>query len=465
MRLITLTGLILSFLITIASAKSDDATNDANHRIGSVISIPIKQFRESLSGYRESLPRPLSSKISISLWIITGQNNSIIVSLNRKPNTIGGEFRLFIDGFGKVGFEDYEDEDDCGFCASSMRSQSSVVISDNQWHHLVFIKSGLTAYFYVDGELTGTITAETDVVYKNSIFCTASDCREPANKSLYMNGMLDDLTIFDRSLTVEEVRTIYSLPPPDVKPVTNDPDYDAFVKQFRADLSTKVVHKQIMTHVLETYPVDSNDLILEFGVWVGNSINNIARFYPDRWIFGFDSFEGLPEDWSGLFVKGSFDLQGRLPKVRPNVFLVKGWFSDSIPQFKASLLSQFTGKSMEEVQAGGSVEIDAGGDSWNGVKQENSSSMSVHLPQRLGLLHVDCDLYSSTKTVFEHFKSNIRPGTIIVFDELLNFEGFEKHELRALYELVRDEKLAFDIIGTECIGTCQPVAIVITARS
>lgn len=461
----------LGFLIISQRALSDDVKGS------SVITIPIGAFRgygKSLTGYRENIPRPVSSKMTISLWIITGKYDSTIVSLNRKPNRNGGEFRLFIDGYGKLGFEDSEDADDCGFCTPSTGSQSSVVIADNRWHHIAFVKKGLMGYFYTDGEQTGTISSEVDIEYKNSIFCTASDCRLPKNESLYLLGMFDDLAIFDRSLSAEEVKAIYSQPPKDVSPVTNDTEYDAFVAQFQADISQKVIGKHVLSHVLETYPIDPQDLILEFGVWMASSINNIALMYPDRWIFGFDSFEGLPEDWSGLFVKGSFNLDGKLPKVRPNVFLIKGWFSDTIPQFKASLLAQFTGKSVEEVAAaqaqaatGASVDVDVQGDGWLAVGGEASASApsSVELPQRLGLLHVDCDLYSSTRTVFDHFKANIRPGTVIVFDELLNFDGFEKHEMRALYELVREEKFTFDIIGIECVGTCQPVAIVITGYS
>ena len=55
-------------------------------------------------------------------------------------------------------------------------------------------------------------------------------------------------------------------------------------------------------------------MLLEFGVFRGQSINQIARVVPDRTVHGFDSFEGLPEDWSGYNVKAEFfDQQGDLP--------------------------------------------------------------------------------------------------------------------------------------------------------
>jgi hypothetical protein len=50
-------------------------------------------------------------------------------------------------------------------------------------------------------------------------------------------------------------------------------------------------------------------LILEFGVYKGESINYIARRLPKDLIYGFDSFEGLPEFWRNGLPKGSFKIE------------------------------------------------------------------------------------------------------------------------------------------------------------
>src|SRR6185437_14972157 len=77
--------------------------------------------------------------------------------------------------------------------------------------------------------------------------------------------------------------------------------------------------------------------ILEFGVAGGHSINEIAKAAPSRPIHGFDSFEGLPEHWSGhLTTRGAFDQRGVLPKVPANVTLHKGWFDATLPAWKAA---------------------------------------------------------------------------------------------------------------------------------
>ena len=69
----------------------------------------------------------------------------------------------------------------------------------------------------------------------------------------------------------------------------------------------------------------------EFGVNEGESINYLAKRLPE--IYGFDSFEGLKEDWKGVFAQGHFDRKGKLPRVAKNVHLVKGWFDETLPGF------------------------------------------------------------------------------------------------------------------------------------
>ena len=72
----------------------------------------------------------------------------------------------------------------------------------------------------------------------------------------------------------------------------------------------------------------SRKRVLEFGVYKGGMINYQARKFPGLNFIGFDSFEGLQEQWSGMAPERTFDLGGKLPKVRPNVSLVKGWFAE-----------------------------------------------------------------------------------------------------------------------------------------
>ncbi len=146
-------------------------------------------------------------------------------------------------------------------------------------------------------------------------------------------------------------------------------------------------------------------LVVEFGVCSGNTINHIASLLPAQKIYGFDSFEGLPEEWRPGFGKGAF-ARPTLPTVLNNVDLVVGLFDRTLPAF-----------------------------------------LYTHTDQEVALLHVDCDLYSSTQLIFNQLKNRIVPGTIIVFDEYYNFPGWEMHEFRAFKEFVELNRIHYDYIG------------------
>jgi hypothetical protein len=131
-------------------------------------------------------------------------------------------------------------------------------------------------------------------------------------------------------------------------------------------------------------------VIAEFGVASGRTINYISSL-TDQEVLGFDSFEGLPEDWRTGFKKGCFR-QERLPAVNSNVKLMIGLFENTLKDY---------------------------------VK---------HLSKPISLLHIDCDIYSSTKTILSHLEPFIVPGTIIVFDEYFNYPGWHLHEFKAFRE-------------------------------
>lgn len=142
--------------------------------------------------------------------------------------------------------------------------------------------------------------------------------------------------------------------------------------------------------------VQDTGLILEFGVYDCTTINILARHFLDRTLHGFDSFQGLPEDWRKNYKKGTFKINQSLVRPAPNVLIHTGWFDDTLPGFT------------EQYQ------------------------------EKIALIHIDCDLYSSTREVFSHLKDRIVPGTVIIFDELWNYAGWETHEFRAFMELVAE---------------------------
>ena len=64
--------------------------------------------------------------------------------------------------------------------------------------------------------------------------------------------------------------------------------------------------------------VKNSGLWLEFGVATGRTINIISSKTTNK-VYGFDTFQGLPEDWDDHQAKGVYSQDGVLPKVNSNV--------------------------------------------------------------------------------------------------------------------------------------------------
>jgi Macrocin-O-methyltransferase (TylF) len=164
----------------------------------------------------------------------------------------------------------------------------------------------------------------------------------------------------------------------------------------------------------------SRNRVLEFGVYKAGMINYQARRFPALQFVGFDSFEGLQEQWSGMAPAKTFDLGGKLPKVRPNVRLVKGWFAESVSRWKA----------------------------------ENPSS-DVPL-----LVHVDCDTYAATADVLQLCADYVEQGLVLHFDDYFGFPDWRTGGFKALQEISEERRwrLTYLSYGTKEVSVLAEAA-------
>lgn len=192
------------------------------------------------------------------------------------------------------------------------------------------------------------------------------------------------------------------------KPFTQNPEAVLFVKEHLTNALAVESDAESLKEASERVTIDG--AYLEMGVCTGNTINFIAALNPKKVIYGFDSFQGLPEDWDrGEVVvgKGTFKFkEKRLPPVLLNVELHPGWFKDTLPKFKKEILKETP----------------------------------------VAFLHIDCDLYSSTKEVFEILKENICDGTVILFDEFYNYQGSEVNERKAFDEFLKETSFSVEYL-------------------
>ena len=179
--------------------------------------------------------------------------------------------------------------------------------------------------------------------------------------------------------------------------------------------------------------VTNEGLWLEFGVYRGRSITTISELTTNT-VYGFDSFEGLPEFWDNENPKGVYSLGGVVPDGaiygnnddnpgmydprptrtiqpwRSNIKLIKGYFEDTLPDF---------------------------------LKQH---------PEKVAFVHIDSDIYSSAKTVLSLLKNRFQNNTILAFDELTDYPDFRNHEIKAFAEFLLDTDYKYEAIFHQSLG-------------
>jgi len=161
--------------------------------------------------------------------------------------------------------------------------------------------------------------------------------------------------------------------------------------------------------------IDNNksldNLFLEFGVHLGQSINPLSKILSTymvkegdqiKTIYGFDGFVGLKENWVGTSGAPHLDVGGEMPKVNTNVVLIKGWIQDTLKPF-----------------------------------------LNDHKQKKIVFVNIDVDTYETTKFILQEIKHFLIPGSIIIFDELYNFPGWEVGEYKALKEIFDDKTFKY----------------------
>jgi ectoine hydroxylase-related dioxygenase (phytanoyl-CoA dioxygenase family) len=144
----------------------------------------------------------------------------------------------------------------------------------------------------------------------------------------------------------------------------------------------------------------------EFGVGEGESLDWFLLNKPaGNTMFGFDTFEGIPEPWLG----------------HP----IGHWKSEPYRSNRSDL---------EIVRAPFEVSL-------------GDTRVRAPLARGIGLLHVDCDLHSSTHTVLEGTREFLKAGTVVVFDEFYGYGGWQQCEAGAFREFVEAEKVSFEYVA------------------
>tara|TARA_X000000368_G_C23044614_1_gene718574 strand:+ start:846 stop:1565 length:720 start_codon:yes stop_codon:yes gene_type:complete len=151
---------------------------------------------------------------------------------------------------------------------------------------------------------------------------------------------------------------------------------------------------------------DKNDLFLEFGVFRGESINIFSKILKERnlEIYGFDSFEGLEEDWSmnEYNPTGTFSLNKKKPHVPNNANLIQGKVQNTLEEF-----------------------------------------LKKNKEKKIIFSHMDMDTYMPTKFTLVKIKPFLTKGSILLFDQFYGYPNWQNHEFKAFKEVFKDEEYKY----------------------
>jgi len=165
---------------------------------------------------------------------------------------------------------------------------------------------------------------------------------------------------------------------------------------------------QLYEFVINQYSLKEEPLLyLEFGVASGSSFRwwLEANKHPESSFCGFDTFEGLPEQWGVFFAKG--DMSSAVPMVEDDrACFEKGLFQETLVPFLH--------------------------------KERDVLSES-----RRKVIHLDADLYSSTAFVLSQLYPFLSKGDILFFDEF----NVPLHEFRAFYEFTNNFYVKLTPVG------------------
>ena len=146
---------------------------------------------------------------------------------------------------------------------------------------------------------------------------------------------------------------------------------------------------------------DKSRPFYEFGVWNGISFKYLIKTFKKG--FGFDTFTGLPEDWHSE-PSGTYSSLGSIPKIKGGEFIV-GKFENTLPKF----FSQ---------------------------KRPIAS-----------LINFDADLYTSTLCALNYSNKVIDEKSILIFDEFLTNDNWEKDEYKALNEFCNNLGIGYEVLA------------------
>ena len=184
---------------------------------------------------------------------------------------------------------------------------------------------------------------------------------------------------------------------------------ETFISEFKASLDKKEVNvgDDPLQHILTNGLFDSGASVVFVGVKDGRQVKLTSRFYSDT-IYGVDNYKGLEEDWRDGYAAGALG-RPKAPRTPKNVTVVSdvATYGEGVTRVK------------------------------NDFVKDN----------KVGLLIIDSETYTPCYQALTILSDNLREGSIIVFDEIINYPGYEGHEVKALENYLAESGKRYEALA------------------
>lgn len=153
-----------------------------------------------------------------------------------------------------------------------------------------------------------------------------------------------------------------------------------------------IVHPKALESIYRVcgWARDVPGAVAECGVYKGGTLRLMARFLPDKTIYGFDTFNGMPVEavrdfdkhQAGDFGDTSLEEVTQFLADLPNVVLIPGIFPATFSQVPAD--------------------------------------------EKFCIVHLDCDQYDSYNNALDFFMPRLSDGGYMIFDDYTHCEGAKR---------------------------------------
>ena len=155
----------------------------------------------------DSTSLQISSNFAISFWFKTASISQTQKYLIAKNNNAGSNQWSVIYEYVDNAIEFFADG--TGFSGTDPRTNSQLTISDTSWHHVVYAYDGSTWRGYVDGTQQFSVSRSFSLGALSglNVFFGAANAAPDGE----VNGLIDDVRVYNRALTNDEIKRLYNL--------------------------------------------------------------------------------------------------------------------------------------------------------------------------------------------------------------------------------------------------------------